>query len=54
MDSDDDYNKDKLEIVDPQLLIKDMAVSSGTFDVGNDDNNYINNLIKLELPLEFL
>ena len=54
VDSDDDYNKDKLKIVDPQLLIKDMAVSSGIFDIGDNDNDYINNLIKLKLPLEFL
>ena len=52
--SNDNYNKDELEMVDPQLLIEDMAVSSGTFDVRDDDNNYINNLIKLKLPLEFL
>ena len=53
-DSNNNYNKDKLEIIDPQLLIKDMAVSSGTFDIGDDDNNYINNLIKLELLFKFL
>ena len=53
-DSDNDYNKDELEIVDPQLLIEDMAVSSGTFDIGDDDNNHINNLMKLKLPLKFL
>ena len=52
--SDNDYNKDKLEIINPQLLIEDIAVSSGTFNIRDDDNNHINNLIKLELPLKFL
>ena len=52
--SNNNYNKDKLEMVDPQLLIKDMAVSLGIFNIGDDDNNYINNLIKLKLPLKFL
>jgi hypothetical protein len=53
-DSDDDYDEDELEMVDPQSLIEDMAVSSGTFDVGDDDNDHVNNSMKLELPLEFL
>ena len=54
VNSDNDYNKDKLEIVDPQLLIKNMVVSSGIFNIRDDNNNYINNLIKLKLPLKFL
>jgi hypothetical protein len=52
--SDNNYNKDELEIIDLQLLIEDIAVSSGTFDIGDDNNDYINNLIKLKLPLKFL
>ena len=53
-DSDNNYNKDKLEIVDPQLLIEDMAVSSAIFNIEDDNNNYVYNLIKLKLPLKFL
>ena len=53
-DSDNNYNKDKLKMVNPQLLIKDIAVSLGIFNVGDNDNNYINNLIKLKLPFKFL
>ena len=41
-------------MVDPQSLIKDIAISSATFDIGDNDNNHIHNLIKLKLPLEFL
>ena len=50
----DNYNKDELEIVDLQLLIKDIAISSATFDIENDDNNHVYNLIKLKLPFKFL
>jgi hypothetical protein len=52
-DSDDDYNKDELEIIDPQLLIKDMAVSPAIFNIGDGDNDYVCKLMKLKLPDEF-
>ena len=52
-DSDDNYNKDELDIVDPQSIIKDMAVSLGIFDVGDNDDNHVRGLIKLELPPKF-
>jgi hypothetical protein len=53
VDSDNDYNKDELEIVDLQLLIENIAVSPATFDIGDGDNNYIYKLIKLKLPNKF-
>ena len=53
MDSDDNYNKDELDIVDPQLIIKDIAVSPGIFNVGDNNNNYVCGLIKLKLPPKF-
>jgi hypothetical protein len=52
-DSDNNYNKDKLDIVDPQLIIKDIAVSLGTFNIGDDDDNYVRGLMKLKLPPKF-
>ena len=52
-DSDDNYNKDELDIVDPQLIIKDIAVSLGIFNIGDNNNNYVRGLIKLKLPPKF-
>jgi hypothetical protein len=52
-DSDDDYDEDELDMVDPQSIIEDMAVSPGTFDVGDDDDNHVRGSMKLELPPEF-
>ena len=52
-DSNDNYNKDELDMVDPYSLIENIAVSPATFNIGNDDNDYIYKSIKLKLPLEF-
>lgn len=52
-DSDDDYDEDELDMVDPHSLIEDMAVSPATFDVGDDDNDHVRKSMKLELPPEF-
>ena len=53
MDSNNNYNKDKLDIVDPQLIIKDIAVSLAIFNIGDKDNNHVRGLIKLKLPPKF-
>jgi hypothetical protein len=53
VDSDNDYNKDELEIVNPQSLIEDIAVSPAIFNIGDSDDDYIRKLIKLKLPDEF-
>jgi hypothetical protein len=52
-DSDDDYDEDELDMVDPQSIIEDMAVSPTTFDVGDNDDNHVRGSMKLELPHEF-
>jgi hypothetical protein len=53
VNSNNNYNKDELEIIDPQLLIKDIANSQDIFNIKNSDNNYIYKLIKLKLPNKF-
>jgi hypothetical protein len=52
-DSDDDYDEDELDMVDPQSIIEDMAVSPATFDVGDKDDDHVRGSMKLELPPEF-
>jgi hypothetical protein len=51
--SNNNYNKDELEIINPQLLIKDIAISPAIFNIKNGNNNYIYKLIKLKLFNEF-
>ena len=53
VNSDNNYNKNKLEIIDPQLLIKDIAVSLATFNIGDSNNDYIYKLIKFKLLNKF-
>ena len=53
VDSDDDYDEDELDMVDPQSIIEDMAVSPATFDVGDKDDDYVRGSIKLKLPPKF-
>ena len=40
-------------MVDPQSIIEDMAVSLGTFNVGDDNDNHVRGLMKLKLPPKF-
>ena len=53
VNSNNNYNKDKLDIVDPHLLIKNIAISPAIFNIKDDNNNYIYKLIKLKLLFKF-
>ena len=47
------FKEDKLDILDPQSLVKDIAVSLVIFNVGDGDNDYVCVFMKLKLPFEF-
>ena len=53
INSDNNYNKNKLEIIALQLLIKNIAVNLAIFNIRNDDNKHIYSLIKFKLPPKF-